>query len=103
MEASACAAVAAGTRRALSRVAPRSPCGQARGGISMIAKVRITALAKAPRPGAVKTRLIDELGPQGAAALARRMLQATLAAAIGARLGPVELCMSPDPGTADWQ
>lgn len=65
--------------------------------------VRITVLAKAPRPGAVKTRLIDALGPAGAAELARRMLESTLAAAIGARLGPVELCMSPDPGDADWK
>ncbi|MGH8223356.1 MAG: TIGR04282 family arsenosugar biosynthesis glycosyltransferase [Woeseiaceae bacterium] len=65
--------------------------------------VRIIVLAKAPCPGAVKTRLIAALGPQGAATLARRMLESTLAAAVGARLGPVELCMSPDPGASEWQ
>lgn len=64
--------------------------------------VRIIVFAKAPRPGAVKTRLIAALGRQGAAVLARRMLESTLAAAAGARVGPVELCMSPDPGSSEW-
>lgn len=69
----------------------------------MMTNVRIIVFAKAPQPGEVKTRLIDALGREGAAALARRMLQSTLAVAIGARLGPVELCMSPDPDACDWQ
>ncbi len=64
--------------------------------------VRVIVFAKAPRPGAVKTRLITALGPQGAATLAKRMLEWTLAAAVGARLGPVELCMSPAPGSSEW-
>lgn len=64
---------------------------------------RIIVLAKAPQAGAVKTRLIAALGAEGAALLARRMLESTLDVALDARLGPVELCMSPDPGTPAWQ
>lgn len=64
---------------------------------------RIIVLAKAPRPGTVKTRLISALGPEGAAQLARRMLESTLRVALSARLGPVELCMSPDLGAAAWE
>lgn len=65
--------------------------------------IRIIVFAKAPVPGAAKTRLIPALGALGAAVLARRMLEATLAAALGARLGPVELCMSPGPEAAEWR
>lgn len=63
---------------------------------------RIIIFAKAPQPGTVKTRLIRALGADGAATIARRMLESTLEVASGARLGPVELCMSPDPGAAAW-
>jgi rSAM/selenodomain-associated transferase 1 len=65
--------------------------------------VRIIVFAKAPVPGAVKTRLIGALSRLGASELARQMLKSTLAAAINARLGNVELCMSPDPDAAAWQ
>ncbi|MEX1994741.1 MAG: TIGR04282 family arsenosugar biosynthesis glycosyltransferase [Steroidobacteraceae bacterium] len=65
--------------------------------------IRIVAFAKAPLPGTVKTRLIPALGARGAAALARRMLDSTLACALGARVGPVELSMSPDPGADGWR
>lgn len=65
--------------------------------------IRIIVFAKAPVPGAAKTRLIPALGARGAAVLARRMLETTLAAARGARLGPVELCMSPDPDAPEWR
>ena len=64
---------------------------------------RVVILAKAPQPGAVKTRLIPALGSTGAAALARRMLDHALGQALGAGVGPVELCMSPSPGDAAWQ
>jgi uncharacterized protein len=57
--------------------------------------VRIVVFAKAPRPGLAKTRMIPVLGPQGAADLARRMLSEALAKALEAKLGPVELCVSP--------
>lgn len=58
---------------------------------------RIAVFAKAPVPGKVKTRLIPALGAEGAAALARRMLERTIEAALATRL-PIELCGDPDPG-----
>ena len=61
-------------------------------------------MAKAPVPGLAKTRLIPALGADGAAALAARMLQHTLAEALAAGLGPVTLCAAPDaahPAFAD--
>jgi rSAM/selenodomain-associated transferase 1 len=63
---------------------------------------RVIVFAKAPQPGAAKTRLIPALGADAAARLAERMLAATLRTAIDAQLGPVELCMAPDPGTPEW-
>lgn len=56
----------------------------------------IIVFAKAPVAGLAKTRLAPALGPEGAAALAARMLQHTLAQAVAAGLGPVELCAAPD-------
>ena len=63
----------------------------------------LIVFAKAPRPGLAKTRLIPALGAEGAARLARRMLNHTLAQALAAQAGPVELCMSPAPGSPAWQ
>jgi rSAM/selenodomain-associated transferase 1 len=54
--------------------------------------------ARAPVPGAVKTRLIPALGPAGAARLALRMLEHALHITADARLGPVELHCAPDAG-----
>jgi len=65
--------------------------------------VRIVIFAKAPLPGQVKTRLIPSLGAQGAADLARRMLTHTLAQAVAAAVGPVELCVSPSPQDPVWE
>jgi rSAM/selenodomain-associated transferase 1 len=62
---------------------------------------RIVIFAKAPVPGKVKTRLIPALGPEGAAALAQRMLLRTIAEAEAA--GSTELCGSPHPHDAEWQ
>lgn len=56
----------------------------------------VLVMAKAPVPGLAKTRLIPALGAEGAAALAARMLQHTLAEALAAGLGPVTLCAAPD-------
>lgn len=56
----------------------------------------VMIFAKAPAPGAVKTRLIPALGPAGAAHLALRMLENTLHVAANARLGPVQLHCAPD-------
>jgi rSAM/selenodomain-associated transferase 1 len=52
--------------------------------------------AKAPRAGAVKTRLIPLLGAAGAAALHRQLTYRTLVTVSGAGLGPVELHAAPD-------
>ena len=66
-------------------------------------RVRIVIFAKAPVAGLAKTRLIPALGAQGAADLARRMLDHTLAQALAAEVGPIELCVTPSPVDAAWQ
>jgi rSAM/selenodomain-associated transferase 1 len=63
---------------------------------------RIVVFAKAPLPGLAKTRLIPALGAEGAAALARQMLNHTLAQALQAGAQAVELCMSPAPSDPAW-
>lgn len=57
---------------------------------------RILVFAKAPVPGRVKTRLIPLLGEAGAAALQRELIERTLATALVAGLGKVELWCAPD-------
>lgn len=64
---------------------------------------RLVVFAKAPQPGLAKTRLIPALGAEGAAQLARCMLDHALRQAVDAQFGPVELCMSPGPDDAAWQ
>ncbi|WP_426144643.1 TIGR04282 family arsenosugar biosynthesis glycosyltransferase [Polaromonas sp. DSR2-3-2] len=64
---------------------------------------RLVVFAKAPQPGHAKTRLIPALGAEGAAALARRMLEHALTQALVADAGQVELCMSPPPGDPAWE
>lgn len=51
--------------------------------------------AKAPAPGRVKTRLIPALGETLAAALHRQLTERTLATALAAGLGEVELWCAP--------
>lgn len=63
---------------------------------------RVIVIAKAPLPGFAKTRLIPALGADGAARLARRMLDHALGTALAAAVGPVELCAAPDPGDPGW-
>lgn len=63
-----------------------------------IRQTRVVIFAKAPIPGFCKTRLISVLGAQGAAELAAKMLSHTVAIAKEAQIGPVELCVAPDPG-----
>jgi hypothetical protein len=65
--------------------------------------VRIVIFAKAALPGFAKTRLIPALGAQGAAELAQRMLAHALGRALAARVGPVELCVTPSPRESIWQ
>jgi uncharacterized protein len=62
---------------------------------SVAQQVRVIVFAKAPIPGLAKTRLIPKLGAHGAAALAERMLKTSVAKALGAGLGTVELCVTP--------
>jgi rSAM/selenodomain-associated transferase 1 len=66
------------------------------------AAVALIVMAKAPRPGLAKTRLIPALGAEGAARLAQRMLQHTLAQARAAALGPVWLLGTPTAEPADF-
>ena len=68
----------------------------------MTAPTRIVIFAKAPVPGAAKTRLIPALGAAGAARLAQRMLAQTAAAAVAAGLGEPELCAAPHPDSPEW-
>lgn len=56
----------------------------------------VIVFARAPVPGATKTRLIPALGAQGAAELHRRLVERMLAEAIAADIGPVQLCCTPD-------
>lgn len=65
--------------------------------------VRILIIAKEPQAGFAKTRLIPALGARGAAELADRLLRHTLKQALAADVGPVELCVTPDPQAAYWQ
>jgi uncharacterized protein len=58
---------------------------------------RILLFAKAPRPGAVKTRLIPALGANGAAALHAALVQRALDVATARALCPVELWCAQDP------
>lgn len=62
----------------------------------------LVIFAKAPLAGFAKTRLIPALGAAGAASLARRMLQHTVAQALEAALDEVELCVTPDKHEQGW-
>lgn len=57
---------------------------------------RIAVFAKAPVPGAVKTRLAATLGEEGAARLHVELVRHALATALAADAGPVELWCAPD-------
>lgn len=57
---------------------------------------KVIVFAKAPIAGFAKTRLARVIGDAAAAALAARMLSETVAQALAAKLGPVELCCAPD-------
>ncbi|MDD5030127.1 MAG: TIGR04282 family arsenosugar biosynthesis glycosyltransferase [Rhodoferax sp.] len=68
-----------------------------------LTKPRLVLFAKAAQAGAAKTRLAPALGMQGAADLARHMLDFALGQALATGLGPVELCMSPAPSDPAWR
>lgn len=65
--------------------------------------IRIVIFAKAPLAGLAKTRLIPALGEQGSAQLAQRMLRHTVAEALAADVGEVELCVTPEPDAQQWR
>lgn len=65
--------------------------------------VRIVIFAKAPVAGFAKTRLIPALGEEGAAALAKQLIQHTVKEAHSADIGPVELCVTPDSQHTAWK
>ncbi|WP_130472603.1 TIGR04282 family arsenosugar biosynthesis glycosyltransferase [Candidatus Magnetaquicoccus inordinatus] len=64
--------------------------------------MRLLIFAKAPSPGLAKTRLQPILGAEKTAALAHLMLQHTLAAALEANLGEVELLLEPAYPAPPW-
>lgn len=56
----------------------------------------IAIFARAPVPGAAKTRLIPRIGPDGAAALHASLVRKALQTAQASALGPVTLWCAPD-------
>lgn len=64
----------------------------------MTGACKVLVFAKAPVAGFAKTRLARDIGAAGAARLASRMLSETVAQAVGAAIGPVEICCAPDTG-----
>ena len=63
---------------------------------AMNTRCTVIVMAKAPLPGFAKTRLIPALGAEGAAAIARRLLDRTVEQALAADLGGVDLCCAPE-------
>jgi uncharacterized protein len=59
------------------------------------ADTRVIVFARAPEPGAVKTRLIPLLGAARAAELQRILIDRAIATALAAGIGPVELWCAP--------
>jgi len=60
----------------------------------------LIVFARAPEPGRVKTRLVPLLGERGAARLHARLAERTLATALAAGIGGVDLYCSPGTGHA---
>lgn len=63
----------------------------------------ILIFSRAPRPGAVKRRLIPALGAQGAAELHERMTEVALETAVSAGVAPVQLWCAPSAEHACFQ
>lgn len=59
------------------------------------ADTRVIVFARAPEPGAVKTRLIPLLGAARAAELQRILIDRAIGTALAAGIGPVELWCAP--------
>jgi uncharacterized protein len=69
----------------------------------MTEPVAVAVLAKAPLAGFAKTRLIPQLGADGAAALQARLIERAAATAGDAAIGPVTLWATPDAGHPVFQ
>lgn len=65
--------------------------------------IRVVIFSKAPLAGFAKTRLIPALGQQGAADLAKRLLEHALYQALESQIGIVELCVTPSATDTFWQ
>jgi rSAM/selenodomain-associated transferase 1 len=65
--------------------------------ISTDTDTRLIIFAKTPKPGFAKTRLIPELGADGAAQLARQLLNHTISVARSTHFQAIELCITPWP------
>jgi rSAM/selenodomain-associated transferase 1 len=65
----------------------------------------VIVLAKAPRPGEVKTRLATEptIGPEGAARLAEAFLRDTLAACAAVRGAETVVCFAPNSSEREFR
>lgn len=59
-------------------------------------RTAVLVFARAPVPGAAKTRLAPLLGPEGAADASARLTLRALRVALAADIGPVELWCAPD-------
>ncbi len=66
------------------------------------ARIGVAILARAPVPGEAKTRLIPTLGADGAARLQRWLLRRTVAMALAADIGPVDLWCAGDLDHPDF-
>lgn len=64
--------------------------------------LRIIIFAKAPVAGLAKTRLIPALGEEGAAQLAGQLLVYSVEQALAAKVGAVELCVTPCMQHSVW-
>jgi hypothetical protein len=65
--------------------------------------VSIAIMAKAPIPGAVKTRLIPSIGAHAAAVLQERLTERAAITALAADIGPVTLWCTPDLAHGSFQ
>ncbi|MEJ2669538.1 MAG: DUF2064 domain-containing protein, partial [Gammaproteobacteria bacterium] len=68
-----------------------------------VPRIKLIIFAKAPVPGVVKTRLMPAVGAQGAAQVAKRLLEMTLTQALHADVDAVEMCVSPSPEHEAWR
>ena len=64
-------------------------------GSAPLADTRVIVFARAPEPGAAKTRLIPLLGAERAAALQRMLIDRAISTARAAGIGPVDLWCAP--------